>query len=74
LELAPIFRASNFRIISTFFSKICEPGYLERTGVLYFVGAISSRDRFMLRLKAASTGVFLVTWTYRKAQKTKVIR
>ena len=35
-----------------------EPGYLERTSVLYFVGAASSRDRFNSRLEAAPTGVF----------------
>jgi hypothetical protein len=45
------------------------PGYLERTrgigfcgsgfqGVLDFVGAASSRDRFNSRLEAAPTGVF----------------
>jgi hypothetical protein len=35
-----------------------EPGYLERTSVLDFVGAASSRDRFNSRLEAAPTGVF----------------
>jgi len=34
------------------------PGYLERTSVLDFVGAASSRDRFNSRLEAAPTGVF----------------
>jgi hypothetical protein len=41
---------------SRFFYNL--PGYLERTGVLDFVGAASSRDRFNSRLKAAPTGVF----------------
>ena len=39
-------------------TQIKEPGYLERTSVLYFVGAASSRDRFNSRLEAAPTGVF----------------
>jgi len=33
-------------------------GYLERTSLLDFVGAASSRDRFNSRLEAAPTGVF----------------
>ena len=37
---------------------IKQPGYLERTSVLDFVGAASSRDRFNSRLEAAPTGVF----------------
>jgi len=36
------------------------PGYLERTSVLDFVGAASSRDRFNSRLEAAPTGVFII--------------
>ena len=39
-------------------SSIFLPGYLERTSVLDFVGAASSRDRFNSRLEAAPTGVF----------------
>jgi len=38
--------------------RISEPGYLERTSVLDFVGAASSRDQFNSRLKAAPTGIF----------------
>ena len=38
--------------------SIKKPGYLERTRVLDFVGAASSRDRFNSRLEAAPTGVF----------------
>jgi len=38
--------------------QIKQPGYLERTSVLDFVGAAFSRDRFNSRLKAAPTGVF----------------
>ena len=34
------------------------PGYLEKTSVLDFVGAASSRDRVNSRLEAAPTGVF----------------
>ena len=34
------------------------PSYLEKTSVLDFVGAASSRDRFNSRLEAAPTGVF----------------
>jgi len=34
------------------------PGYLEKTSVLDFVGAASSRDRFNSRLEVAPTGVF----------------
>jgi len=56
-------KIENFR---NFFSQIFEiidrlfnfPGYLERTSVLDFVGAASSRDRFNSRLEAAPTGVF----------------
>jgi hypothetical protein len=39
-------------------AKNTYPGYLERTSVLDFVGAASSRDRFNSRLEAAPTGVF----------------
>jgi hypothetical protein len=35
-----------------------KPGYLERTSVMHFVGAASSRDRFNSRLEAAPTGIF----------------
>jgi len=35
-----------------------QSGYLERTSIIGFVGAASSRDRFNSRLKAAPTGVF----------------
>jgi len=34
------------------------PGYLDKTSVLFFVGAASSRDRFTSRLEAAPTGPF----------------
>jgi len=34
-----------------------KPGYLQRTSILNFVGAASSRDRFNSRLEAAPTGV-----------------
>jgi hypothetical protein len=34
------------------------PGYLEKTSVLDFVGAASSRDRFNPRLEAVPTSVF----------------
>jgi hypothetical protein len=54
----------NF-IYEKFFNYIKEPGYLKKTGGLYFVGAASSRDRFNSRLEAAPTGVFLVIWTFR---------
>jgi len=33
--------------------------------VLLVVGAAFSRDRLISRLKAAPTGVFMVTWTFR---------
>jgi hypothetical protein len=38
--------------------QIKQPGYLERTSVLDFVGAAFSRDHFNSRLEAAPTGVF----------------
>jgi len=34
------------------------PGYLEKTTVVEYVGAASSRDRFKSWLEAAPTGVF----------------
>ena len=40
------------------FAENINPGYLERTSVLDFVGAASSRDRFNSRLEAAPTGIF----------------
>jgi hypothetical protein len=69
-------RIAMLKILRTYFcanpkqlaanSNIIEPGYLERTSVLDFVGAASSRDRFNSRLpatssaesEAAPTGVF----------------
>ena len=36
-------------------APIAKPGYIERTSVLDFVGAASSRDRFNSRLEAAPT-------------------
>jgi len=43
---------------ATNFHEIKFPGYLERTSVLDFMGAASSRDRFNSRLEAAPTDVF----------------
>jgi hypothetical protein len=37
---------------------IIKPGYPERTSILDFVGAASSRDRYNSGLEAAPTGVF----------------
>jgi hypothetical protein len=57
----------NFFIVGETISALfMQPGYLERTSALYFVGAAFSRDRFNSRLpatssaesKAAPTGVF----------------
>jgi hypothetical protein len=47
------------------------PVYLERTSVLDFVGAASSRDRFNSRLEAAPTGVFYYLSSLRRLERTE---